>query len=492
MSSDLETTKKILVLDNSPTLLALYKAELEDLGESVCAFRNGAEALRVAAQTPPKLIIVSAELEDTNCLDFIELCRQKKQCQDLPIIVLSSSDSLEFRDLCFQLGVADFIPRKASQEYLLNHIQQVLDRIDKPALETSNAFQGINVLVAEDSAPIRALYRVLLAEMGATAQLCADGQEALDYLHQNPDTIDLVITDLEMPQVTGQELLKRIRNSPRFSSIPIIVVTRFEALETAVDLLRGGATDYIHKPFRPEELQARITTHLYNSRLLKEQQQLSQQLRELNDSLEQRVYERTAELNDANKEMILKLALVCDFKDEDTGNHINRVRLYCEELARAAGIPEDELEHFGYSSMLHDVGKVGIPDSILKKPGPLDEAEWAIMRTHTTKGSELLGDREFFKVAREIAQHHHERVDGKGYPDGLEGDTIPLSARIAAVVDVFDALTSKRCYKEAWTIDQALDELNRMSEGHLDAQLVEKMCALQRGGQLDYIKERYP
>lgn len=492
MSSSDVTDSPIYLVDNSATLLALYKAELEELGEQVSTFRDAEQVLEQAEKLPPKLFIIAAELEGTDCLSFMQACRSKSQCSEIPFIVLSSSESLEFREQCFDLGVADFIPRKAPQEYLIEHVKTVLERIETQRLAKLLEMGGVQVLVAEDSLPIRSLYRMLLVEMGANAILCRDGQEALEYLQQHRESVDILITDLEMPRLSGKELLEALRADPHYESLPIIVVTRFEQLSVAVDLLRSGATDYIHKPFRPEELQARIATHLNHSRLLKQQKMLTKQLRELNDKLEERVQARTADLNEANKEMMLKLALVCDFKDEDTGNHINRVRLYCEELARAAGYPEPELEHFGYSSMLHDVGKVGIPDRILKKPGPLDDQEWEIMRTHTTKGAELLGEREFFRIAREIAQSHHERMDGKGYPQGLSGEQIPLSARIAAVVDVFDALTSKRCYKEAWTIDEALDELSKMSAGHLDPNLVNTMSDLQRQGKLDYIRQRYP
>jgi len=492
MKADSRSESAIFVLDNSLSLLALYKAELEELDEQVEIFREGSTALQYARKKPPKLIILGAQLVDTNCIDLLTHWRNEKIFINTPFIVISSSESVEFRDQCFQLGVADFIPRKANQEYLIAHVKTVLERIEGERQEVLLETTQVRVLVAEDSLPIQSLYRLLLSEMGAQAQLCSDGQEALDYLHQNSTEVDLLITDLEMPRLSGHELLQAVRTDRRFDTLPIIVVTQFNALETAVNLLRSGATDYIHKPFRPEELQARINTHLHNSRLLRQQKVLTHQLRELNDSLELKVQERTLELDEANKEMILKLALVCDLKDEDTGNHIHRVRLYCQELARAAGIPEEESEHFGYSSMLHDVGKVGIPDRILKIPGPLNEEEWAIMRTHTIKGAELLGDKPFFRVAREIAQYHHERVDGKGYPEGLAGEEIPLSARIAAVVDVYDALTSKRCYKEAWTIEAALEELQRMTAGHLDKNLVKLMQQLQREGKLDYIRQHYP
>ena len=492
MDQDNLANRPIFVLDNSPALLALYKAGLEYIGEKVHTFRSGEEALLQIDGHHPKLFIVGAELEDAHCQALIPRLRDVEKCANTPIIVISSSRSSDFRQQCFKLGIADFIPRAASQDVFIEHVQAVLHR---KALFHSQAFknrQKMKVLVAEDSLPLRHLYRELLLEMGVQPRLCKDGQEAWEYLCHHPDRVDIVLTDLEMPQLSGEALLSNIRGDDRFKTLPVIVITRYDAQEKTVGLLRAGATDYINKPFITEELQARIAVHLYNGQLIKEQLLLSDELRVINDSLEQKVKERTQQLDDANKEMMLKLALVCDLKDESTGNHINRVRLYCQELGRASGMPEGDIEHFGYSSMLHDVGKVAIPDSILKKAGPLDEEEWTVMRTHAARGAELLGDREFFRVAREIAQYHHERMDGQGYPLGLSGEEIPLTARIAAVVDVFDALTSKRCYKEAWAIDDAFAELHKMAEDHLDPVLVDKLEQLHKQGVLDYIRESYP
>jgi putative two-component system response regulator len=146
----------------------------------------------------------------------------------------------------------------------------------------------------------------------------------------------------------------------------------------------------------------------------------------------------------------------------------------------------------GYSSMMHDIGKIAIPDYILNKSGRLTADEWEVMQTHTLKGAEILGDKPFFKVARDIALYHHEKFDGSGYPHGLEGEDIPLAARLIAVVDVFDALTSVRSYKNAWEIERALDELRELSGRHLDPELVSQFIALQESGTFDYIRERYP
>jgi putative two-component system response regulator len=208
--------------------------------------------------------------------------------------------------------------------------------------------------------------------------------------------------------------------------------------------------------------------------------------------LEDRVRERTQDLYDANIETISKLSMVCDYKDVDTGNHIKRVKVYCEELAAAIGMQPESVQRLGYSSMMHDVGKVTTPDDILNKPGPLNASEWSKMRQHTTAGAKILGENSFFAMARDIALHHHERVDGTGYPKGLKGDEIPMAARIVAVVDVFDALLSKRSYKEAWSLEEALAELQSISGTHLDTRLVEVFKKLIEDGDLDYVRKQYP
>ena len=195
-------------------------------------------------------------------------------------------------------------------------------------------------------------------------------------------------------------------------------------------LLHQGANDYVTKPFSHEEFAARVNAHLRTRTMMNEQERLNHELSRMNEILEEKVRARTQEIKDANISAIYMLAVASDAKDSDTGNHIQRVRFYSEELARNLGIDESEAEEIGYSSMMHDVGKLAIPDRVLKKPGRLDDEELAIMRTHAAKGAEILGDNPFFEKARHIAHCHHERFDGTGYPRGLKGEDIPLPARL--------------------------------------------------------------
>lgn len=487
-----QDNRLIFIADNSSTLLKLYQAILESEGYQVATFREGTSCLEHAQYHQPALFIIGAELSDFHCVAFVKAMRAIDFLTDVPVIVISSSKSLELRRDCFQVGVTDFISKNATQGYLLDRVNRVLQREHLLSANLQLKGEAFHILVADDSPSILAFYGQMLDQMGMKRTLCKDGQEALEMMKTIADQVDLVITDLEMPNMSGQELVRRLRAEARYDQIPIIVVTRFEAVDLAVELLNNGATDFIHKPFSPEELGARVGSHLRNRRLNLGQQKLSQQLKELAETLEEKVDHRTRELNEANKEMITKLSLVCDYKDKDTGNHISRVRLYCQEIARALGFEEREVERLGYSSMLHDVGKVSIPDSILGKPGPLNEEEWALMRQHTVNGAELLGERAFFAMARDIALYHHERVDGTGYPEGLKGNAIPLTARIVAVVDVYDALTSKRCYKEAWTEAHAIAELQAIAGSHLDQELVDLLLSLKASGRLDYIRAEYP
>jgi putative two-component system response regulator len=206
-------------------------------------------------------------------------------------------------------------------------------------------------------------------------------------------------------------------------------------------------------------------------------------LKRYNADLEQRVRERTAELHEANLEAIYMLAVAGETKDVDTGAHVRRIQRYTERLARAIGLPSAEAEHVGHSAILHDVGKILVPDHILQKPGPLTAEERALMELHTVTGENIISRKPFFEVARQIARSHHENWDGSGYPDRLSGDRIPPAARLVHLADVFDALTSPRVYKEAWSLDRALAELNADQRRQFDPALVRALRELVRAGE---------
>lgn len=481
----------IFVVDGSSTIRTLYKAVLEGVGYRVKVHQTAESCIKAMGFDTPDLILMGAELPDSDCVAFAGRIKARSEFLLVPIIVISSIRSMELKRSCFQAGVTDFILKNCTQHFLVERVNSVLQRKQTLAFNQHLSGQHFSVLIAEDSVALLALYGQMFQQIGCEPILCEDGQEAWNKLQQ-VDDIDLILTDIEMPRMDGIELNHLIRSDSRFDQVPVIVVTQHDQQELLCELLGAGASDYISKPFSHEELKARIAAHLRTRHLYKEQQRLNRELSELNMFLEDRVRERTQDLYDANIETISKLSMVCDYKDVDTGNHIKRVKVYCEELAAAIGMQPESVKRLGYSSMMHDVGKVTTPDDILNKPGPLNASEWSKMRQHTTAGAKILGENSFFAMARDIALHHHERVDGTGYPKGLKGDEIPMAARIVAVVDVFDALLSKRSYKEAWSLEDALAELQSISGTHLDARLVEVFMKLIEGGDLDYIRKQYP
>ncbi|WP_438445960.1 HD-GYP domain-containing protein [Gorillibacterium sp. sgz5001074] len=297
--------------------------------------------------------------------------------------------------------------------------------------------------------------------------LCNDAREAPELFRIH--TPDLVLLDLEMPHLDGYQLMELFRReTPDSDYLPVIVLTAHAEQEHKIRALKAGAQDFIHKPIDSLEVLLRIRNFL-NIRLLQNS------LREHNQLLEDRVRDRTRQLMEAQQEIIYRLGKAADYRDTDTGNHIYRMSRYTGVLARAAGYPEEVALDLETASTLHDIGKIGIPDSILLKPGPLSPPERALMESHTLIGSSLLADsgQRMIQLAETIARAHHERWDGTGYPKGLKGKEIPKEARICAICDVFDALTSERPYKKAWTTEEALTRMQESSGSHFDPELLE-------------------
>ena len=328
------------------------------------------------------------------------------------------------------------------------------------------------LFIVDDEPNNLMLFRRSVAEFNYAIHSFEDGRAALDGLEAglNPD---LIISDVMMPRLNGYELCTQVKAHPEWRKIPMVLVTGLNEVKDKVRALEAGADDFIHKPFHPLELRARVRSLLrikFQSDKLEEQNAL---LADTNLLLEQRVRERTTELEDLTLGLTAALERANRMNDEDTGNHIKRVCKVSELLAQQMGLDSGTCLKIGRFASLHDVGKVGIPDSILKKPGRLTPEEWVEMKRHTIYGYELLRLAGTDQIAQNIALCHHEKFDGSGYPYGLKGESIPLEARIVALADVFDALTSKRVYKDAFSIEQSEEYIRENTGLHFDPIIVQ-------------------
>ncbi len=313
----------------------------------------------------------------------------------------------------------------------------------------------VKILAVDDVEMNLEMIEVMLEELGIQLYKAENGQEALDILLKEPD-MDAILLDLEMPVMNGFETLSALKRSDSFRSIPVIVVTADR--EEVVKTLALGANDFLAKPYNPDELRLRVMNHVRRKKL-------SDLSRDMNSILESEVVKKTTALQKALEqskaaeyEISLRLGMAAEFRDLETGMHTRRISALSKALATISGMSEEDSEVLRYASPLHDVGKIGIPDRILLKPGKLDENEFEIMKSHTVIGGNILSNTEHYpmlEAGRIIALQHHERWDGKGYPNGLSGADIHVFARIVSIVDVFDALTSERPYKKAFSLEKA-------------------------------------
>lgn len=278
---------------------------------------------------------------------------------------------------------------------------------------------------------------------------------------------DLILVDYRMPGMDGVTCVEHLRGDPGYEHVPVIMLTADNDRDLRLAAIRAGATDFVNKPFDPEELRVRVRNLLS---LRQAQLSLADRARHLDAEIKQATHKLVAR----EEELIWRLARAIEVRDGNTGEHVSRVAKVSSIIARHMGMGEVFCRTLYLAAPLHDTGKIGIPDAILNKPGGLNDAERAIINSHTEIGGRILedGDSDLIRMAHEIALTHHEKWDGTGYSKGLSGDSIPISGRIVALADVFDALCTERPYKKAWGLDEAYGEIHRLSGAHFDPDCV--------------------
>ncbi|MBF0497241.1 MAG: two-component system response regulator [Deltaproteobacteria bacterium] len=345
------------------------------------------------------------------------------------------------------------------------------------------------VLVVDDEDRNLRLMEAMLIPLGYEVGLAADGEAALTRVKDSPP--DVILLDIMMPKMDGFEVARRIKSDEETRFIPIVMVTALKDVEDRVKALEAGADDFLTKPVDKVELRARVRSLLkvkaYNDHMRSYQQHLEQEVARRTEQLERAI----KRINTASLETIFILSRAAEHKDEDTGSHIKRMANYSAAVARKMGLPDRTVEAILYAAPMHDVGKIGIPDNILLKPARLTYEECEIMKTHTTIGAHILTTslQGFLQFGKVIAMTHHEKWDGGGYPLGLKGKKIPLAGRIVAIADVFDALTSKRPYKEAFPLEKSYGIIRESRGTHFDPDVVDAFFAIEE--EILTIKNRY-
>lgn len=295
-------------------------------------------------------------------------------------------------------------------------------------------------------------------------------EEALDFVKKK--TPDLILTDYRMPGMNGIEFTRRVRKVTGCFDVPLVMITVVDDLNVRYEALEAGATDFLVRPLDQYECKTRC----HNLLTIRQQQSI---IKNRANWLEKQVRMATSQILSRERETLLILAKAGEHRDQETGNHVLRMARYSRFIAEFLGLSKLECEEIEYAAPLHDIGKIGVPDNILLKPGRLTSAEWNLMKTHTTMGHAILSESHsrFIKVGSVIALNHHEKFDGSGYPNGLEREEIPLVARIVAVADVYDALRTDRPYKTGWSRDDAVAYITEQAGKHFDPVCVEAFLA---------------
>jgi putative two-component system response regulator len=327
-------------------------------------------------------------------------------------------------------------------------------------------YRDAGILIVDDNVTnVKLLEMTLEVEGFVNVKSTTDPRQVLEFQEKNK--FDVILLDIQMPHLDGFEVMEQLRGTTEGDYMPVLVLTAQQDMETRLRALESGARDFVTKPFD----RAEVINRIYN---MLEVRFLYNERRRQAEVLEGKVRERTQQLQDSRLELIRRLGRAGEYRDNETGMHVIRMSKSCRCLALQAGLDEETAEQILQASPMHDVGKIGIPDNILLKPGKLEPEEWEIMKTHSEIGADIIGEHDtgIMKMAHAIALTHHEKWDGTGYPQGLKGNDIPIEGRISSICDVFDALTSERPYKKSWSVEKAVEFINENAGNQFDSDLV--------------------
>jgi cyclic di-GMP phosphodiesterase len=374
--------------------------------------------------------------------------------------------------------------------------------LDNPSLFRSKRIEPASILIADDNLVNQELLKDVVVSLGHIPTVVNNGHDVIKHIEK--DMPDMILLDLMMPKMNGFQVLKVLKSKGLLDELPVIIITSVDKLESIAACIRIGAKDYLVKPFDRVLLQARIQASIERKQTLKRLEQYYDLITDFNEILEQRVKKQVEEISQSHFETIFAMSKLAESRDTDTGEHLERIRAYCKLICRVLQkytkfkfeITDQYIESIYIASPLHDIGKIGTPDNILLKEGKLTDEEFEHMKEHTTIGANTLREVHqqhpnnlFIRIGIEIAESHHEKWDGSGYPNGHKKKDIPLSARILALADVYDALTAKRCYKPAFSHEKSTAIIVEGREKHFDPDVVDAFLKCE--STFHEIKNRY-
>ena len=492
----------MLVADDDEATLRATRRLLERFGCEVTAVASAREALgRITGPESIDLLVTDIVMPEMSGFTLVDIATRARR--ELPVLYMSGypqeevywggtpgprsaflSKPMEMQEL--RDAVVDLLdlegaptPPERKSPASSERRQRISERNSLPArLEIEGALnegvrlEGKILIVDDDQAVVGSLQRLFRRVGYAKPAGLTDSRMVVDFLKR--EQVDLIILDLHMPDVDGFQVLASLAPLvPPEEYLPVLVLTGDDTPEVRQRALAAGAMDFPTKPFDPCEAEARVRNLLAT-------RSLTQRLSGNRELLEERIWERTAELADTKTEILHRLARASEYRDDVTGRHAERVGLMASLIGAELGLDTKACDLIRRTAPLHDVGKIGVPDAVLRKPGRLTEEEHRVMRTHTTVGAQILGGspHEILSVAATIARSHHERWEGGGHPDGTGGLDIPLNARIVAVADVFDVLTHDRPYKDAYPLDKAFQIVVHDRGTHFDPDVVDALSVI--------------